>query len=390
MTAVCQSYDQVSPAGSPDPSNCHIAGKGAEVAVVGEKSTAILQAINFEGKPCEEPIKSLECELVSEIIDTRASCNVERRGQSQYEISYQPTIKGRHQLHIKVQGQHIRGSPLSLAAKSPVEKLGDPILTIGGVDDPRGVAVNQRGEVVVAECGGGRVSVFSPSGEKLRSFGKYGSGRREFRSPHGVAMDGEGNIVVADCGNHRIQKFTTEGKFLATVGSEAIGLDQFYPSDVAISPSSRKIYVIDWNSNCIRVLNSDLTLSSSFGKHGKGKGQFSYPRCIACDSTGMVYVADTGNHRIQVFSAEGKFVRMFGKYGQGRGELDEPQGVAVDSNDMLYVSEGWNFRVSVFTSEGRFVTSFGQGLGSPCGVAVDDNGVVCVCYDDDDQCLRMF
>ena len=98
---------------------------------------------------------------MSEIAGTRASCSVERRGQSQYEISYQPTIKGRHQLHIKVQGQHIRGSPLSLAAKSPVEKLGDPILTIDEVGGPWGVAVNQRGEVVVAERDGHRVSVFS-------------------------------------------------------------------------------------------------------------------------------------------------------------------------------------------------------------------------------------
>ena len=87
---------------------------------------------------------------MSEITGTRSSCSVERRGQSQYEIIYRPTIKGRHQLHIKVQGQHIRGGPLSLAAKLPVEKLGDPVLTILRVDDPCGVAVNQRGEVVVA------------------------------------------------------------------------------------------------------------------------------------------------------------------------------------------------------------------------------------------------
>ena len=92
LTAMCQSYGQVFTSGSPDPSKCHTTGKGLEVAAVGEKSTAILHAVSYEGKPCEEPIKSLECELVSEITSTRASCSVERRGQSQYEISYQPTI----------------------------------------------------------------------------------------------------------------------------------------------------------------------------------------------------------------------------------------------------------------------------------------------------------
>ena len=66
----------------------------------------------------------VECNYVSEITGIGASCSVERSGQSQYEISYQPIIKGRHQLHVKVQGQHIRGSPFSVAVRSPVAVLG--------------------------------------------------------------------------------------------------------------------------------------------------------------------------------------------------------------------------------------------------------------------------
>ena len=378
MTAVCQNDGQVFLAGSPDPSKCHIAGKGAEAAVVGGKSTANLQAINFAGKPCEEPIKSLECELVSEITGTRASCSVERRGQSQYEISYQPTIKGKHQLHIKVQGQHIRGSPLSLAAKSPVEKLGDPILTIDEIGCLGGVAVNQRGEVVVAEKGGDCVSVFSPSGEKLRSFGKHGSGQGE---PRGVSVDGEGNILVADRNYDRIQKFTAEGQFLAAVGTGGSGPLQFFnPSDVAYNAKNRMVYVADWGNDRVKVLNPDLTFSSAFGKNGSGKGQFYSPSGIACDSTGKVYVADTYNHRIQVFTAEGKFLMILGRFGHGRGELFSPVGVAIDASGTVYVSDSGNFRVSVFTSGGHFMTSFGERLGSPGGLEVDDNGVVYVCY----------
>ncbi len=57
----------------------------------------------------------------------------------------------KRQLHIKVDDQHIRGSPFPVAVKSPIEKLGTPILTIGGVEGPWGIKFNQRGEVVVAE-----------------------------------------------------------------------------------------------------------------------------------------------------------------------------------------------------------------------------------------------
>ena len=194
MIAACQNYGQVFTPGLPDPSKCHVAGKVAKAAVVGEKCTAILQAINFGGELCKESIKSLECNYVG----IGASCSVERSGQSQYKISYQSTIKGRHQLHVKVQGQHIRESPFSVAVKSPVEKLGTPILTIGGVKKPWGVTINQRGEVVVAEWEGHRVSVFSPSRGELWSFGTCGSGPGQVVTPCEVAVDGEGNILVAD------------------------------------------------------------------------------------------------------------------------------------------------------------------------------------------------
>ncbi len=212
ITVQCQQYGEISSPESPDPSRCHATGKGLEVAVVGEKYSVILQAVNYNDAPCEEPIQSLQCELVSEITRDTVRGSLERRGQSLYEISYQPTIKGRHQLHIKVEDQHIRGSPFPVVAKLPIEKLGTPILTIGGVKGPLGITFNQRGEVVVTEWKRHCVSIFSSSGEKLRSFGTRGSGQRQYIYPFGVAVDGEGNILIADSNNHRIQKFTAEGQ----------------------------------------------------------------------------------------------------------------------------------------------------------------------------------
>ena len=386
VATACRNYGQVSAPGLPDPSKCRATGKGIEAAVVGEMSTAVLQAVNFKGQPCEEPIQSSECELVSELSGTRTRGSVERKGRSQYEVNYQPTIKARHQLHVKVEGQHIRGSPFTISAKSPVEKLGTPILTLRGVSEPWGVAINQRGEVIVAEYDGDCVSVFSPSGEKLRTFGTRGSGQGQFKYPRGVAVDDEWNILVADGGDHRIQKFTPEGHFLTAVGAGGKGPLQFYhPTDIVLNAANKKVYVTDSYNHRVQVLNSDLTFCSSFGKHGSGKGQFNSPYGIACDSTGKVYVADRDNHRVQVFTAEGKFLKMFGRRGAGRGELRWPEGVAIDSNDMVYVGEWGNHRVSVFTSEGVFVTLFGsrgEGPGQfkePCGIAVDNSGVAYVC-----------
>ena len=391
VTTTCRNYGKVYSAGDLYPSQCQATGKGLETAVVGEKSTTILQTMDFSSEPYSRPIKSLECELVSEITGSRVIGNVERRKDSQYKIGYWPTVKGKHQFHVKVEGQHIRGSPFSVAVKLPVEKLGNPILTIE-VKRPCGVVVNQRGEVVVTELSGHCVSVFSQCGKKLQSFGTEGSGHGQFKYPGGVTVDSEGNILVTDADNHRIQKFTTTGEFLTAVGTAGSGPLQFNsPFDVTFNATNNKVYVVEFSNHRVQVLNSDLTFSGTFGKEGSGKGQFNHPESIACDSTGNLYVADSCNNRIQVFTAGGKFLRMFGRRGDGREELYCPAGITVDTNDIVYVSEIYNGRVSVFTCKGQFVTSFGrngEGTGEfncPVGLAVDNCGVVYVCDFDNNR-----
>ena len=387
-SAVCRDFGEVLLSKYlPDPLRCRVTGRGLGVAVAEEESRVVLEAINFVGGPCKVPIRLLECEVVSEIAGTRASCTVERRGQSQYNISYQPTIKGRHELHIKAEGQHIRGSPFTVAVKAPIEKLGTSILTIPEMNGPWGCAINQKREVIVTERNSNCVAVFSPSGQKLRSFVTCGSGLGLSDRPCGLTLDGEGNILVVDFHIHRIHKFTAQGQFLVAVGTEGSGPLQFsYPTGIGFNTSNKRFYVVENGNHRIQILNSDLSTSVfSFGRSGNSKGCFNFPASIAFDSTGNVYVADSGNHRIQVFTAEGRFLMMFGRHGRGRGELNCPIGVAIDTSDMVHVSEYDNHRVSVFTSDGQFVTSFGtrgEGPGElekPFGVAVDDCGVVYVC-----------
>ena len=390
----CRTHGLVSSLTIEDPSHLYVISKVTDIATVGKTFTATFTQRREES--LENLMECLECELVSELTGTRARSSVERRGQRQYEVSYQPTIKGRHQLHIKVMGEHIIGSPHHVAVKkSPDKKLGTPIRTIDLLNKPYGIALNQSGEVVVTSSAYNCVSVFSQSGDKLRSFGTEGSGQGQFMNPSGVAVDGEGNILVADNGNHRIQKFTAEGQFLTAVGTKGSGPLQFDEvEDIAINTSNNKVYVVYNSSNRIQVLNSDLTGSNIFGKNGSSKGEFSYPWGIACDSTGNVYVADGANNRIQVFTSTGKFLRMFGSRGEGDGELNWPHGIALDVQDKVYVSDD-NHRISVFTSEGQFVMSFGSEGGrpgefeDPHGLAVDSNGVVYVC--DYDNCrLQLF
>ena len=146
------------------------------------------------------PTKPLvpEARLVSRLTDQTTKCVVTERGKGEYEISYQPTLGGAHQLHVRVGGEEVRGSPFPVTVNTPVNKLGTVIKTIDGVKKPFGVAVNKSGEVIVAEAGANCVSIFSATGDKLRTLDTQGTAVGRMKELRGVAVDSEDNILVVD------------------------------------------------------------------------------------------------------------------------------------------------------------------------------------------------
>ena len=377
-----ENYGQVSAKDLPDPSKSYaVVDDKSEVM---KKCTATLHTVNFNDQPCKKPIKSSSCELVSDITDCRTNCDTRRNGESEYEVTYCPTVKGRHQLHIKVDNQHIRGSPFSIIARLPKFQINSiPILSIDTLNRPCGVTINKKGEVAVVESRACCVSTVSASGRRLRSFGRHGFKQGEFRLPKGLAIDDKENFFVTDPINHSVQKFTVEGIFVTEIDSSK-DLHFYYPSGIAFNAPTKKIYVAD-ESDRVHILNSDLTFSGSFGTKGSGEGQFYNPQGMAFDNARNLYVADSGNNRIQVFTADGKFLRMFGRHGDGPGELGRPVAVAVDASGVVYVGEATNNRVSVFTTEGKFLRSFGLWGTEPGqftvvnSLAVSESGVLYVC-----------
>jgi DNA-binding beta-propeller fold protein YncE len=176
----------------------------------------------------------------------------------------------------------------------------------GQFDFPRGIAVDSRGNVLVADTNNNRIQKFSPAGVFLGIIGQSGSAQGELKEPSGIAIDQGGNIYVADTGNNRVQKLKPDGSFLAEwKGPEP----EFYgPRDLSIG-SDNSIYVVDEGNARIAKLSPDGQVLATWGKKGNGDGEFDDPTSVAVDPiSNRVYVADPRNRRIEVFDSNGQFI----------------------------------------------------------------------------------
>ena len=362
------------------PENCYATGKSLADLTVGEATSATLHVVDEKGQGYEKPV-GVACELVSCKDGTTVKPDVKRRDRNKYEINYKLATRGRHQLHIRVDGKPIKDSPFTVVA---LRKLRTPVRTISGLNRPWGITVNKKGQLVVIESDAHHVSILTPVGARFNTFGTHGSAQGQFDHPHGVAVDKDDNILVADNDNHRIQKFTANSRFSKSVGTRGNSghLRFYYPGGIGISHKNT-VYVCDTCNHQVQILKADLTFHKSFGSKGAGIGNFEYPQDVAFDSTGNVYIVD--NHCIQVFTEDGQFLRMFGKEGCGDGNLNYPSGISIDSDDIVYVADKSNHRVCVFTSQGQFLRSFGSHgnqlgqFNAPTGITVDNDGLVYVC-----------
>ena len=210
----------------PDPSKCFIMDTGNKSTTVANPNEIDVKVIDHFGNPCIDILPPLKFELIFEVggpvkLDqcTESPCH--------YEVTFTPTNKGQHLLHVTIDGRHIAGSPCAIHVKSSIENLGGVISRIDGVSRPWGIVVNKKREIIVSESNKHCISVYSVNGSKLRSFGSQGSREGQFKSPRGLALDDLGNIVVVDHDNHRIQMFTEDGQFLKAVGSKGSGELQF-------------------------------------------------------------------------------------------------------------------------------------------------------------------
>ena len=338
--------------------NSGAVGKGITDVTVGLKAQFVLTTQSAENKRCYEQFTSVSMEMRNDQgHDCATGVQVQDNKDGSYNISYFAKEAGACRTSVMINGEHVSGSPFTVQVKP---RQYEPVLSFGRkglswssrkFDCPWGVAVNERNEIAVTDCSNNRVQIFSCNGKFIRSFGKKGVKKEEFKDPSGIAYLNNGNIVVADTSNDRLQIFTERGEYLAQIGSEEIPDHQFNsPMGLSVD-NDGNIIVADSNNKLIKIFTPSGQFLRKFGGEYLLVDPF---HCIQKDQ--YFIVSDNGDHCIKVFNTEGDFLYKFGNIGKGDGEFVEPYCLSVDKAEHLMVCDYANDIVQVLDLSGKFIT----------------------------------
>jgi streptogramin lyase len=229
------------------------------------------------------------------------------------------------------------------------------------LNSPAGLAIDGKGDVIVANNGGNSLTAFSPVGSYLTTVTTGG-----LNAPWGIAIDGSGNLWVSNNGNNTISEFNSSG--VANTSSPFSGGGLTKPEGLAVDAQSH-LWVANPSTNVLSEFN--VTDGSAVSSSGITTGGLNSPDAVAVDDNGEIWVANSGGSgSLSLYTALGA-VASGSPFSDGG--LSDPQGVAIDSNNSAWVANSGANVVSEFASTGVLSTSgySGGGLDGANSVAVD-------------------
>ncbi|MFT3829922.1 MAG: immunoglobulin domain-containing protein [Opitutaceae bacterium] len=302
------------------------------------------------------------------------------------------------------------GSVTTLAGSPGVYGNVDGTGAAACFDIPEGVAVDQQGNVYVAEhhANGGDIRKVSPDGVVTTFAGPGvsigsdflidGNGRDAcFLSPYGVAVDSSGTVFVADSANQAIRKILADGT-VTTIGKGLVYGDldgkgntaEFCePTLSSIAPDGA-LLVADLANHSVRRVTPDGEVTTIF----RGSGTV-IPSCPVMDENGtLFFIYDNAIYRVPAGGGESVFVGTESGYVDGVGSaarFRSPCGMVIDREGSLFVADYYNNAIRKVTAGGSVSTlAGGQGSGFldgvgaaakftyPCALALGHDGVVVV------------
>ena len=262
------------------------------------------------------------------------------------------------------------------------------ISTIAEIPQPVGLAVSRSGDLYVSDLqtrsvyrvskGGGvdLVAGNSLPGAPGQDGGPAAS--VELMTPRGLAVDDQGNLYIAEHGAHRVRKVSPDGIIttVAGTGRAAFAGDGgpataafLYGPDWLAVDSVGNLYITDSFNRRVRKVSPDGVITTAVGNgvdDSTGDGgpatvaAVGYSGGVAVDGAGNLYVASTSQRRVRRVAPDGVISTVAGTGAQGYSgdggpglrAAVTPTGLAVDAAGNVYIADPESNRIRKLAAPG--------------------------------------
>lgn len=232
---------------------------------------------------------------------------------------------------------------------------------------PMGMAVDAAMNIYFADSNNQVIRKLTPDGRVTTLAGSPGvegfadgtGAAAKFHYPTAVALDQSGNVYVADSNNRVIRKITPEGVVTTVAGAPGVwtatdgdAKSARFDAPFGVAADSHgNIYVSDKMS--VRKIDARGMVSTLAGAADAGgttdgsgtEARFENPIAVTADSKGNVYVADSGNNNIRKITPSGMVKTL--RDPRRDTPFNGPVGVAVDEKGYIYVADERAFCIIV-------------------------------------------
>ena len=358
LQQLCQTQADITPA--IDPAKCTVYLTAP--AEVGKPYVGTLTTRLSNGKPNNRKCK-VTCHIESLCNGATTDCDIDKDGPGRYSIQYTPTVRGRHELTVLINGHHVAGSPFPVYVSIHPTQLSKPVKIWTEIRAPFGITANSKGDILVAVyVSSTNIVKYDAEGKRVDLVEKSG-----LVHPRCIACDDEDNIYCVDQDSNKI--LTCDGN-----GDNLKIHEVNSPGRSTLAITNQKLFMAEYGLFGIKVYNKQLHHLSTI------KHRNMYAMDISVDIHQNLYASDINNSCVHVFTKDGVHLRSIG---HDKEELKKPWGLCVHGQ-YVYVTDVTSHCVFVFTTDGEYVTSFGQEgqkeghFNSPYYIYVDNNGFVYV------------
>ena len=264
------------------------------------------------------------------------------------------------------------------------------------IDRPFGLAIDNEDNLYIADRRNNRIRKVNPSGIITTAAGDGGffymgdngpAYRASIAGPTGVAVDNKGNLYIADRNNNRIRVVNKQGmiRTIAGTGQQhyngeaelARDTNLYLPFGLTVDDKGR-LLVIDRSHYRIRRVDpmkgNIETLAGNGRKKFAGDGgpatgaNLNFPHGIAVDKKGNVIFSDKGHFRIRKISPEGIIQTIAGNGERGnvgngvpamQASLFSVQSLILNSKEEVYfVSPSGFINMIRYIDEKGFIRTF--------------------------------